>query len=235
MRDLYIRAYKKPPNQDPVANSLEAIRTWTLGVGGTFNSLLYPGSYIHVAPALVFPRCVFVDSFKPRDGHAAHFFGAAGELRDYLAANALTAPGALNADSPADIAFYGGDYNRAATMASEREGSFDMLLSLSAPGNISVQCAKWVRKGGLLVANDDHGDASMAMGSPATWTLVGAVLDKARPDVVAHNEASLTDLFVDNKGVRADQAAIRANAGHSLSRRPHKWAVNAFLYIFRNL
>ena len=43
----------------------------------------------------------------------------------------------------------------------EKENSFDLLLSLYA-GFIGPTCVRYLKLGGILVANNSHGDASMA-------------------------------------------------------------------------
>jgi bifunctional DNase/RNase len=64
----------------------------------------------------------------------------------------------------------------------ERAASFDLLISLYA-GFVSEACGWLLRPGGLLLANDSHGDASLAALDPG-FELVGAFTrrDRLRTD-----------------------------------------------------
>jgi hypothetical protein len=68
---------------------------------------------------------------------------------------------------PVTIAFHGVDY----AQVPEPVASFDLLISLYA-GFVSQACGWLLRRGGLLLANDSHGDASMAALDPS-FELVG--------------------------------------------------------------
>jgi hypothetical protein len=56
------------------------------------------------------------------------------------------------------IRFYPTDYKQS---VDEKEKSFDLLLSQYA-GFISKHCKRYLKIGGILLANNSHGDASMA-------------------------------------------------------------------------
>lgn len=107
---------------------------------------LYPGSYIHITPSLVFTDVVYVDT----DTKARRFF------RDLDDVQALVMQ--LRGDrQPVRIGFHGVDY----ADVPEPAASFDLLISLYA-GFVSEACRWLLRPGGLLLANNSHGDASMA-------------------------------------------------------------------------
>ena len=107
---------------------------------------LYPGSFVHVTPSFVMPRVVYVDS----DRRARAFFEdprvteLVDERREYE-------------DRPS-LGFHWADYSEP---LDEPDGSFDLLISQYA-GFVSRACKRYLRVGGLLVANNSHGDASMA-------------------------------------------------------------------------
>ena len=109
-------------------------------------SVLYPGSFVHITPSLVFPRVVYVDSYKK----AADFFKDQA-IYDHIQENKLY-------QEEARTIFHKSDYT---SDFGEREGSFDLLISQSA-GFISLACKKYLRINGLLLVNNSHGDASMA-------------------------------------------------------------------------
>lgn len=72
------------------------------------------------------------------------------------------------------IGFHPADY---ATELPVEDGSIDLLVSMYA-GFISEHCSRYVRPGGHLVANNSHGDASMAMLDPG-WQFVAAVVSRS--------------------------------------------------------
>ncbi|MFC1951194.1 hypothetical protein ACFLXN_02155 [Chloroflexota bacterium] len=109
-------------------------------------NVLYPGSFVHITPSLVFPRVVYVDSYKK----AEDFFKDP-SICTYIQEH-------KNYSQEAEVLFHKSDYNK---NFGEKECSFDLLISQWA-GFISKACKKYLKIGGLLVANNSHRDASMA-------------------------------------------------------------------------
>lgn len=107
---------------------------------------LYPGSYVHVTPSFVFPVTTYIDSDKP----AARFFSNPGLVEFVSERKLYTETPTLN--------FYPADYREPVP---ERAGTYDLLISQYA-GFVSQPCKRYLRTGGILVANDSHGDAAMA-------------------------------------------------------------------------
>lgn len=114
-------------------------------VGG--HMVLYPGSFIDIAPSFGFPDVTYVDS----DKRAAAFFGDEAGVREIID---------QQKGSPIDpkIRFIHGDYSKPLDLS---EGSFDLLVSLYA-GFVSEACTRYLRVGGTLLVNPSHGDAAMA-------------------------------------------------------------------------
>jgi hypothetical protein len=114
-------------------------------------AVLYPGSYVDVAPSFVFPSVTYVDV----DDRANRFFADTDGVREII-------DGAL--ESPADPAFtfvhrdYSDDLGLDPAIDDD---SFDLLISLYA-GFISEHCTRYLRVGGTLLVNPSHGDAAMA-------------------------------------------------------------------------
>lgn len=133
----------------------------------TIERVLYAGSYVHVTPSLVFPEVVYVDT----DPKAKRFFGRLDEVRALVSQR-------RGDREPVTIRFHGVDYAE----VPEPEASFDLLISLYA-GFVSQACGRLLRPGGLLLANDSHGDAGMAS-LDAGFELVAAVTrhDRVRTD-----------------------------------------------------
>ncbi|MBW8173152.1 hypothetical protein K0651_08840 [Ornithinimicrobium sp. Arc0846-15] len=109
--------------------------------------VLYPGSYVDVAPSFVFPQVTYVDV----DRRSAAFFRDSAGVREIIAANP---------PSPAEpeFEFFHQDYTQPLDVP---DASYDLLVSLYA-GFISQACVNKLRIGGLLLANASHGDAAMA-------------------------------------------------------------------------
>lgn len=109
--------------------------------------VLYPGSFVDVAPSFVFADVTYVDV----DRRAAQFFADTDGVREILAETVAT-----SVDHR--VAFVAGDYQDDLGLADQ---SFDLLVSLSA-GFISEACTRHLRVGGTLLVNGSHGDASLA-------------------------------------------------------------------------
>jgi hypothetical protein len=109
--------------------------------------VLYPGSYVDVAPSFVWPSVTYVDS----DRRAERFFDDLDGVQEII-----TQHDPPIRDPAAD--FIAGDYTDALDHA---DGSFDLLISLYA-GFVSEHCTRYLRIGGTLLVNPSHGDAAMA-------------------------------------------------------------------------
>lgn len=109
--------------------------------------MLYPGSYVDLAPSFVWPSVTYVDV----DRRAHHFFSDDAGVSELLA------------DHDADpdlhtVRFVHADYTDHLDVADD---SFDLLVSLYA-GFVSEHCTRYVRPGGFLLVNPSHGDAALA-------------------------------------------------------------------------
>lgn len=125
--------------------------------------VLYPGSYVDIAPSVWFDDVTYVDT----DKRAARFFDNADAVREL----ADTKRGAV--DMPAGvttITFHHLDYR---TPLPEADESFDLLVSLYA-GFVSEHCTNHLKTGGTLLVNPSHGDAAMASIDPR-YELTGVI------------------------------------------------------------
>ena len=113
--------------------------------------VLYPGSYVDVAPSFVFPAVTYVDV----DKRARQFFDDPEGVTEIIRSHEGSPP-------EPSFQFIHGDYSEPLDLAEE---SFDLLVSLYA-GFISAECTKHLRLGGTLVVNSSHGDAAMASIDP---------------------------------------------------------------------
>ena len=137
--------------------------------------VLYPGSYLHVTPSLVFPEVCYVDSVK---GIAAAL--ASPDLLEYVTTH-------RDYLEEVCIRLYEEDYTG---FDSEPQSSFDLLISLNA-GFVSQACRSFLKPGGLLLANNGHYDAARAHVDPG-YRLIGALdggsllLESSHPDLSSH-------------------------------------------------
>lgn len=112
----------------------------------TIKSAIYPGSYIHVTPSFIIPDVVYVDS----DKKAKKFF-ASEEVYTFIAEEKVYA-------EDAQVRYYASDYSK---NFMEKDETFDLMISQYA-GFISQACKKYLKPGGILIANNSHGDAGVA-------------------------------------------------------------------------
>jgi len=124
-------------------------------------TVLYPGSYVDIAPSFVFPSVTYVDI----DRRASAFFADTDGVREIVAAR--------DGPSEPDISFVHADYTTDLDLA---EHTFDLLVSLYA-GFVSEHCTHHLRVGGVLLVNPSHGDAAMASIDPR-HELTGVVVSE---------------------------------------------------------
>jgi len=107
----------------------------------------YPGSYIDITPSLFFPKTYYIDT----DKKAKNFFKNKKEITDYINKNKTY-------DEETNIRFFPEDYRK---KFNEIIDLSDLMISLYA-GFISKYCKNLLKKNGVLLVNNSHGDASMA-------------------------------------------------------------------------
>ena len=104
---------------------------------------VYPGSYVHLTPSLVFPRVCYVDSVKG--------FGAAIQSYDLIA----WLEAHKEYTEPTEVSAIDTAYDRIPPAL------FGLMISLNA-GAISQECKRLLIPGAHLLANDGHYDAARA-------------------------------------------------------------------------
>jgi len=119
----------------------------TLSINFPIKRVLYPGSYVDITPSFYFPYTVYVDN----DKKVKKFFKKGDLIKEYIDEN-------KQYNESSFFRYFPNDYTE---RIDEYENSFDLLISLYA-GFVSKYFKKYIKNGGLLLANDSHGDASMA-------------------------------------------------------------------------
>lgn len=147
----------------------------------TIRRVFYPGSHVHITPSLVFPDVVYADSFRDtfmffEDPQVADFINQEKEYTEQ-----------------ANFIFYQQDYTKA---FKELGNDFDLLLSQYA-GFVGQATKQYLKKDGLSVCNDSHGDASMAF-LDADYELIG-VYERAADDKFTISSEDLDSYFIPKK------------------------------------
>lgn len=174
---------------------------------------LYPGCFVHVTPSFVFPGMVYVDS----DARARSFF-------DDGSAEAIVKKRKLF-NEPARIEFVQQDYAKPLPI---EDGCMDLLISQYA-GFVSESCARYLKPGGYLVANNSHGDAGLAR-CDSSFELIAVV--NRRGERFSLKADNLDQYFVAKaQSIPTDGQSLRQylkNLGRGIG-----YTRNAADYIFR--
>jgi len=175
--------------------------------------VLYPGSWIHLTPSLIFPRVVYVDlpsksSKKLLDPELVKY------IEDHLEYQ----------EKPA-IKFYYADYQ---SDFGDKKSSFDLLISLSS-GFVSQACGQYLKSGGVLLANNEHYDASLAYTDPS-FRLIGVF---ETPEKYQESEEIIHSYFVTTKGVPITRDMVLENSKRPPSKARYKLEKKATFYTFQ--
>ena len=111
------------------------------------HSALYPGSFVHVTPSFFIPELVYVDNNK----RAKKFFDMESLVAEFISKRKVY-------DSDVVFSFISSDFSRPLEL---EDKSFDLLISQYS-GFVSQACKRYLRKDGILLANNSHGDAGIA-------------------------------------------------------------------------
>lgn len=174
-------------------------------------TVLYPGSYVDVAPSFVWPAVTYVDS----DRRAERFFADVEGVTEIVA-------GVESSPTDPEVRFVPGDYTEDLGLP---EGHFDLLLSLYA-GFVSEHCTRYLRVGGFLLVNPSHGDAAMA-----------AIDDRYALAAVVNSRSgrySLSDADLDSYLVPKKPMVVTPELLHARGRGV-AYTKSPFAYLFRRI
>ena len=177
--------------------------------------VLYPGSWIHLSPSLIFPYVVYVDFFSKMKSMFSD-----PELLDYIGTNSEIYGESI-------IQVHQQDYRDS---IDEEKESFDLLISLSS-GFVSQYCGLYLKKNGLLLANNEHYDAIRAFAdsnfSPVgIFTLNGKLIQDTK---------SIHEYFLTKKNELITSEMVLVNSKKSPSKAKFKLKKKASLYLFSRL
>lgn len=145
------------------------------------NKVLYLGSYIHITPSLVFPEVVYVDSYKKTK-----------KLLEEPTVPKFIEKNKLYPEN-SKFKYIQEDYTKPLCIKND----FDLLISQYA-GFVSQAGKQYLKTGGILIANNSHGDASMA-NLDSNYQLI-AVANHTN-DTWRINSKNLDTYFIPKSGV----------------------------------
>lgn len=145
--------------------------------------VFYPGSHVHIAPSLIFPNVTYADSFR----NTYKFFEDKGTI-DYIKKNKEYSEEPI-------FRFYQQDYNKS---FKELNKEFDLVISQYA-GFVGQAAKPYLKKEGLLVCNNSHGDASMA--SLDTDFVLIAVYKRQTDDKFSISDVNLDTYLIPKSGI----------------------------------
>ena len=173
--------------------------------------VLYPGSFVDLAPSFVWPSVTYVDI----DRRAAQFFGDEVGVQELLVEHGV---------EPAShsVRFIGADFTDPLDLD---EAEFDLLISLYA-GFISEACTRHLRVGGTLLVNPSHGDAAMASIDPR-YRLQAVVT--SRSGGYAVDARNLDTYLVPKRDVEVTRESLHASG------RGVAYTQSPFAYLFERV
>lgn len=177
----------------------------TAAVKYRIGSALYPGSFTHITPSFYIPEVVYLDT----DKRCKKFFSETKTVEYVRSRKAY--------DGEPKIRFHGTSFE---LPIDEEEGYFDLLISQYS-GFVSRYCARYLKPGGLLLANDSHGDATWAYTS-GEFTFLATMSDRGE---IAETGLDTYFRLAKNKQIELD-AVLKTMKGPA-------YTMTAGSYLFR--
>ena len=176
-------------------------------------TVLYPGSYVDIAPSVFFADVHYVDT----DKRAKRFFKQHADVAQLI----QDKRGKIDRPSSGFAFRFGAnDYREPLGI---KDGSVDLLISLYA-GFVSEHCTRYLSEGGYLLANNSHGDASMASLDP-DYELAAVI--NSRGGVYKVASSNLDTCLIPKRGEPPTIESLHANG------RGIAYTKSPFAYIFK--
>ena len=167
------------------------------------DKVFYPGSHVHIVASLIFSNVTYADSFR----NTNKFFEDKKTI-DFIR---------KNKEYPEDpvIRFYQQDYNKP---FKDLGIEFDLVISQYA-GFVGQAAKPYLKKGGQLVCNNSHGDASMASLDP-DFELI-AVYKRKTDDKFSISATSLNEYLKPKKGIEpTKELLLKSMKGIAYTKSP---------------
>ena len=145
----------------------------------TYNidKVVYPGSFIHIAPSFSFSHVTYIDLFDNIDD-----FFVDSDVLKYLDLHKIY-------EETTNIEFFHQSYT-------EMKGQFGLMISSNA-GSVSIDCKHLIKPEGLLLANNGHNDADNAF-EDESYAYLGCFKftgDKEHVSFVIDGESKKSDTY----------------------------------------
>jgi hypothetical protein len=124
----------------------------------TIQKALYPGSYIHISPSFYIPEVVYIDT----DKKAKLFFADNSYQKEINKKKSYS--------QESIIRYHPINFQKSLP---EDMNYFDLLISQYA-GFVSHYCKAYLKRGGMLLVNNSHGDAGVAF-TDKDYDMIGVV------------------------------------------------------------
>ena len=197
------------------------INDWHLQVFRVINTrftpskVLYPGSWIHLTPSLVFPFVTYVDlSSKILSAFSDS------NLLQYIENH-------KEYQEKPKIKFHQTDYQ---SNLREEKASFDLLISLNS-GLVSQACGLYLKEGGVLFVNNEHYDASRAY-TDSKYKPIGVFKTVGK---YIESEEIIHNYFITTKGDPITLEMVNENLKRSPSKARHKLKKKSLFYTFQRM
>lgn len=143
---------------------------------------LYPGSYIHITPSFLIPEVTYVDLDKKAKAFFKdeRIYPYIDNHKKYLIESSVN--------------FYPADYGSNFEIAN---GKYELVISQYA-GFISQSCKGHLKIGGILLANNSHGDAGMAQ-LDSSYELIAVVNQRSNKWIIS--QKNLGQYFIPKKDI----------------------------------
>lgn len=152
-------------------------------------SAIYPGSFLHITPSMIYPHTVYVDN----DRRVQAFFDDP-EVLEWVQAH-------KEYDDEPSVQGFQQNYAKPLPVD---VGTFDLLISQYA-GFVSQQCKQYLKPGRILLVNNSHADAGLAFLDP-DYELVAVV--NHTNGKWSLGETKLEEYFVPKKAPHPSQAQL---------------------------
>lgn len=190
--------------REAIGDRVELYRT----VARRFNvdTALYPGSHIDIMPSFVIPEVTYIDSYKG----TINFFRDIEPIKKYVESQ-------KSYEKETNITFFEGDYKLHYPIE-----SVDLIISQYA-GFVGQETKKYLKKGGILLCNDSHGDATLAF-CDRDYEFIGVVNSK---NIVVMENLEIYFQFIRRRPI--DSEKVRTTM------KGLKYKINAENYLFRKI
>lgn len=145
---------------------------------------------MHVTPSLVFPDVTYVDSFR----NTQKFYQSS-QVKEFIEKN-------KKYQEKTNLKFHHQDYCK--DLPEDLE-SFDVVISQYG-GFVGMAVKKYLKKGGVLVCNDSHGDASMAS-IDANYELI-AVYNRRTDEKFSISSKGIKEYLIPKKKVKVTKESL---------------------------